>query len=94
MSINQIPIGKTVEISDYSDHTLSAAKVMDTEGDFDLALNSSFATHTTPLIENHQAPIDLQLPTVLLVDDNEINLKVRVKLFGNGIILLTRHHSS
>lgn len=66
-----------------SDDTSSLAN--DTTNGTDIHLNSHMNTSTTintVFMTAPQLPISSQLPSVLLVEDNEINLKVRKPLMS------------
>lgn len=67
-----------VTISNIPDEIISIPKIQGDDTNLELYTNSPFpATATTSLVISTQLPIHSQPPTVLLVEDNEINLKVR-----------------
>lgn len=72
--IKELPLGVSEANSESLDNTSSGAKVLGIENDYDSKLDSS--TTLITLIQPSELPINPQLPTVLLVEDNAINLKV------------------
>lgn len=63
--------------------------MQETDIDFNSIMDSLSTATTSMLFNSPQLHVYLHLPTVLLVADNEINLKVRADLPSKGVTKLT-----